>query len=63
MVKNQGFTIRVENTNQLDRKKSVYFERTVQQDGLEVDVNVILQAMQMLFHGDMFKISLVTYGG
>lgn len=63
MLKNSGISVRVENTNSLDKKKAVYFERAVQAGGPDVDVNVILQAMQMLFHGEMFKISITTYGG
>lgn len=63
MVKQFGLNVRVENTAAVTKNKTIYFDRSVQPDGQEVDVNVIFSALQMLFHGDNFKIIVTTYGG
>lgn len=40
----------------------VYFSRVVDSPEGDIDVNVILSAMKMLFNQDNFKISIETYG-
>lgn len=40
----------------------VYFSRVVDSPDGDIDVNVILSAMKMLFKQDNFKISIETYG-
>lgn len=63
MVSKFGLNVRVENVA-VTNKRNVYFERTVQSDGQhEIDMNIIITALQMLFPGDIFKISISTYGG
>ena len=63
MVSKFGLNVRVENVAAVQKNKTVYFDRTVQSDNDEVDVNIILSAMQMLFPGSNFRIIVSTYGG
>ena len=42
-------------------KEKVFFSRSVDVTP-ETDINVILSAMRMLFHSEMFRISIDTYG-
>lgn len=44
-----------------EKKEKLYFSRVVE-DTQSIDTNVILQALRMLFRGDMFKISIEAYG-
>lgn len=42
-------------------KEKVFFSRSVDVTP-DIDINVILSAMRMLFHSEMFRISIDTYG-
>lgn len=44
-----------------EKKEKPYFSRVVE-DTQSIDTNVILQALRMLFRGDMFKITIEAYG-
>lgn len=44
-----------------EKKEKPYFSRVVEVTQ-SIDTNVILQALRMLFRGDMFKITIVAYG-
>lgn len=42
-------------------KEKVFFSRTVNVTP-DTDINVIISALRMLFHSDMFRITIDTYG-
>lgn len=42
-------------------KEKVFFSRSVDVTP-DIDINVILSALRMLFHSEMFRISIDTYG-
>lgn len=42
-------------------KEKVFFSRSIDVTP-DTDINVILSAMRMLFHSEMFRISIDTYG-
>lgn len=42
-------------------KEKVFFSRTINVTP-DTDINVIICALRMLFHSDMFRITLDTYG-
>lgn len=42
-------------------KEKVFFSRSVDVTP-DIDINVILSAMRMLFHSEQFRISIDTYG-
>lgn len=42
-------------------KEKVFFSRSVDVTP-DIDINVILSALRMLFHSEQFRISIDTYG-
>ncbi len=44
------------------KEEKPYFSRVIDDTTPGIDVNVILSALRMLFRGDMFKITIETYG-
>lgn len=44
------------------KEEKPYFSRVIDDTAPGVDVNIILSALRMLFRGDMFKITIETYG-
>ena len=44
------------------KEEKPYFSRVIDDTAPGIDVNIILSALRMLFRGDMFKITIETYG-
>lgn len=44
------------------KEEKPYFSRIIDDTAPGIDINVILSALRMLFRGDMFKITIETYG-
>lgn len=54
--------IQVTVKNVAAKNEKVYFSRCIKNPTGEIDVNVILRALSMLFSSELFKITVETYG-
>lgn len=61
MVKSLSYHFRVESTADLTKPK-VYFDRVVEDTEGNVDINVVFNALRMLFNSDLFRLTVETYG-
>lgn len=61
MIKSFSYHFRVESAVDLTKPK-VYFDRVVEDNEGNVDINVVFNALRMLFNSDIFRITVDTYG-
>ena len=61
MVQSNSFSVTVRNRNEKPDAKP-YFDRVVNTPSDDFDINIVVQALRMLFNSDIFQITISTYG-